>query len=169
MKHHIAATAIFCVCGIAGSWTSLATESEPIVIQSRTWMNPQWQDIRTTLEVRQLESQTHTLRYILHAPGAVDLTAVHFFATCVATRLSAERGYTAWAMGLSDDELKKDAKPNRAQAEMHVALLNKGESPDQVSKLPNVKWESPILNDDASLRESCMRILRPEFMWEARS
>ena len=145
--------------------TNTSVRTERISITTREWISPSFRDIHAAVVVDRLGAQVFSSKYDFSVPldpvGGVNPSEFHFFTYCLASKLAKQHGYTHWALGALDKNLKYQMT---TELELYVAVLNEKDSPPMTVGGNTIQWlDKPVASD--SLYSFCSKLLRPQFMW----
>lgn len=150
---------------VASCATNTSVPTERISIITREWISPSFRDIHAAVVVDRIGAQVFSLKYAFSVPldpvGGVNPSDFHYFTYCLASRLARQHGYTHWALGALDENLKYQMT---TALELYVAVLNEKDSLPTTAGGRTIEWlDKPDASD--SLYSSCSKLLRPQFMW----
>ena len=151
---------------LASCASPVSTSREIVSFRSSDWMNPSFQDLTATVQVKRISPELYATHYTFGVPvdplRGTNPSSFHIFATCVAAKLAAQNQRQYWSIGT----ITPDLKYNQTR-EVKLLVAIGSSSTERPSTDPNsaaIRWLSLAANTD-SLRLGCERLLRPEHMW----
>lgn len=150
---------------VASCATNTSVPTERMTIITREWISPSFRDIHAAVVVDRLGAQAFSSKYAFSVPldpvGGVNPSEFNFFTYCLASKLAKQHGYTHWALGALNKNLKYQMT---TVLELYVAVLNEKDSPPMTAGGNTIQWlDKPVASD--SLHSFCSKLLRPQFMW----